>query len=239
MSIPLVPAAQYESIALAADVETLPELARLVVNAKDCPAVSAVKLGFSLALRHGLQATIAAVKSQATLKVIYDHQKAGTDIPQMGRPFAKTCREAGVDGVIIFPHAGPRTLEAFVAGALENQLVPIVGLMMTHPEYLAADGGYIVDSAPEAICESSLRLGVRNFVLPGTNLPVVRRFAGHLLASRDYTLWLPGIGNQGGTLGSALEAAHPNRAVGIIGSAIYSADDPREALIRFAAEVTT
>lgn len=176
--------------------------------------------------------------SAALPKTIYDHQKAGTDIPQMGRPFAKTCREAGVDGIIIFPQAGPRTLEAFVSSALENDLVAIVGIMMTHPGYLASDGGYLIDTAPSLICDSALRLGATHFVLPGTNPTVVRRFSTGPLGDGRYTLWMPGIGAQGGCLGNAFEAALPNKAVGIIGSSIYASTDPKKALEAFASEIT-
>src|SRR5579863_4863445 len=136
---PLVSVGLSRSIAIAADVESLPDLVNLVNAAKNCSAVSAVKVGFTLALRFGLSAVVSSVKSVSPVSVIYDHQKAGTDIPQMGRPFARTCREAGVDGIIIFPHAGPRTLEAFASAALENDLIPIVGIMMTHPGYLVSD----------------------------------------------------------------------------------------------------
>jgi orotidine-5'-phosphate decarboxylase len=237
MPNPLVPVGPSRSIAIAADVQSLPDLVRLVSATKNCAAVSAVKVGFTLALRYGLQAVVATIKSETTVPIIYDHQKAGTDIPQMGRPFATACREAGVDGIIIFPHAGPRTLEAFVSAALESDLNAIAGLMMTHSGYLASDGGYLVDAAPSLICEAALRLGVTHFVLPGTNPAVVRHFSTGPFRDGCFTLWMPGIGAQGGSLAEAFEAAKPNRAVGIIGSAIYASADPQRALAAFANEM--
>ena len=238
MANALVSVGLSRSIAIAADVQSLPDLVNLVNAAKNCAAVSAVKVGFSLALRYGLQTVVSSVKSLTPLPVIYDHQKAGTDIPQMGRPFAKTCREAGVDGIIIFPHAGPRTLEAFASSALENDLITIVGITMTHPGFLASDGGYLIDAAPSLICDAALRLGVTHFVLPGTNPGVVRRFSTGPLGDGRFTLWMPGIGAQGGSLGEAFEAAIPNKAVGIIGSSIYASTDPQKALEAFASEIT-
>jgi orotidine-5'-phosphate decarboxylase len=238
MPNPLIPVGLRRSIAVAADVQSLPDLVSLISATKNCAAVSAVKVGFTLALRYGLQAVVSSVKSLSPVSVIYDHQKAGTDIPQMGRPFAKACREAGADGIIIFPHAGPRTLEAFVSAALENGLITIVGIMMTHPGYLASDGGYLVDTAPLLICDAALRLGVTHFVLPGTNPAVVRKFSTGPLGDGRFTLWMPGIGAQGGSLAEALEAAAPNKAVGIIGSSIYASADPQKALAAFASEIT-
>lgn len=132
-----------KGIIIAADVATIAELQRLVALAGDVREVVAVKVGFSLALRFGLPSVVDAVKSVRSLPVVYDHQKAATDIPAMGRPFAAACAEAGANGVILFPHSGPRTLEAFIGGALEYELTPAVGLVMTHPGYLQSDGGYI------------------------------------------------------------------------------------------------
>src|SRR5205085_2473064 len=115
-------------IILAADVDDLDKLRGLLDQISGIPEMAAIKLGFSLGLRFGLPNVVKTVREISTLPVIYDHQKAGTDIPQMGAPFAALCREAGIDGVIFFPQAGPKTLEGFVSSAIAEKLVPIVGL---------------------------------------------------------------------------------------------------------------
>ena len=237
MPTPLLPDGQNRSIALAADVRSLEDLRALLLAAKTSSAVGAVKIGFSLALRHGLAAVVAEVRGITGLPIVYDHQKAGTDIPEMGQLFANVCSEAGVDALIIFPHSGPRTLEAFVAAAFQNTIVPIVGLTMTHRGYIQSDGGYIVDQAPFQICETALRLGVTNFVLPATNPSIVQQFSAGPLRNVAATIWLPGIGRQGGSLTAALKSASPHKAVGIIGSAVYDALDPAAAIATFAAEI--
>ena len=232
------PLSQYErGIILAADVETLDEVKRLVSICAEFEEVVAVKVGFSLALRFGLKPVVDAVRSENRMPVIYDHQKAGTDIPAMGRPFAEVCREAGVNAVILFPHAGPKTLEAFVSAALEAELTPIVGLVMTHPAYLRSEGGYIDDEAPDAICRTALSLGVRNFVLPGTKSEILTRYArGPLAGVAETAIMMPGIGSQGASVLTAFEAVAPRRRFAIIGSAIYAARDPRSAVDAFAKE---
>jgi orotidine-5'-phosphate decarboxylase len=218
-------------IIIAADVTTLPDLQSLAALGASVREVAAIKVGFSLALRHGLPAVVGAIKEVTQLPVIFDHQKAGTDIPQMGEPFSLACREAGAQAVIIFPHSGPRTLEGFVKGAFEHGLVPIVGLVMTHPAYLQSEGGYLRDDAPELICDSALSLGVTDFVLPGTKRDVVRRFSKSILGGvENVTIMMPGIGTQGGSIKSAFEAAVPHRRFAIVGSAIYAAADPKLAL---------
>ena len=96
----------------------------------------------------------------------------------------------------------------------------------------------MIDTAPSLICDAALRLGVTHFVLPGTNPGVLRRFSTGPLRDGRFTLWIPGIGTQGGSLGEAFEAATPNKAVAIIGSSIYASADPKKALEAFASEIT-
>jgi orotidine-5'-phosphate decarboxylase len=156
----------------------------------------------------------------------------------MGKPFAKVCRDAGVRGVIFFPQAGPKTLEGFVTAAFDAGLTPIVGLVMTHDAYLESEGGYIVDEAPERMAETAVKLGVTDFVLPGTKPEVVKRFAaGALSGVKAASIMMPGIGSQGGSLATAFDAARPHRRFAIIGSAVYGAKDPRAALQGFIREM--
>jgi orotidine-5'-phosphate decarboxylase len=140
--------------------------------------------------------------------------------------------------VIFFAQAGPRTLEGFVTAAFDADLMPIVGLVMTHDAYLASEGGYIVDEAPQRMAETAIGLGVTDFVLPGTKPEIVQRFAaGSLSGVKGASIMMPGIGSQGGSLGTAFQAARPHRRFAIIGSAIYGAKDPRAALESFIREM--
>ena len=229
--------AEY-GIIIAADVPTINELKNLADIASQVSDAVAIKIGFSLALRYGLPSLVKAVNEVSSLPVIYDHQKAATDIPAMGEPFAEVCHEAGIHGVIFFPQAGPKTLEAFVNGALKWDLTPIVGLVMTHPAYLQSEGGFICDDAPNSICQMAVGLGVRGFVLPGTKITIVKRFAeGPLAEVKPVALMMPGIGSQGGSIARAVKAAKGHHPFPIIGSAIYSAPNPKAALEAFAAEM--
>jgi orotidine-5'-phosphate decarboxylase len=225
-------------IIIAADVSSLPHLRDLAEVASRVPELVAIKVGFSLVLRHGLPAAVNTIREVTHLPVIYDHQKAGTDIPQMGKSFAMACRDADVQGMIIFPQAGPKTLEGFVEAAFDHEVVPIVGLVMTHPAYLQSEGGYLRDDAPELICKTALGLGVTDFVLPGTKPEVVRRFAQSSLGGiKGLSIMMPGIGAQGGSIKSAFEAAAPHRPFAIAGRAVYEAPDPKAALASLAAEL--
>jgi len=224
-------------IILAADVSTLAQLDKLLELARSTPAIVALKVGFTLSLRFGLRQVVQRVRSKHELPVIYDHQKAGTDIPDMGRPFAKACRDCGAKAAIFFPQAGPKTLEGFVTGALAEKLVPIVRLVMTHSAYLQSEGGFIMDDAPDRICKLAMDLGVTNFVLPGTKTDLVQHFAFIFKEKRlDATIMMPGIGSQGGSIQQAFMAAEPLRRFAIIGSSIYAAKNPDAVLADLVSE---
>lgn len=220
-------------IILACDVSTIEDaegLARLSIGIEE---VVGFKIGFTLGLRFGLRRVTDALKQINPLPVIYDHQKAGTDIPQMGEPFARTCKDGGVDGVIVFSQAGPNTLEAFVSAIGQHGMTAIVGGVMTHPGYLSSDGGYIQDEAPARIYQAALEMGVKYFVLPGNKTGLIRKYA-EILNKRDgISVMMPGIGSQGGELDTAFDACDGVKPYAIIGSAIYNARDPRKALDLF------
>ena len=74
------------------------------------------KIGLTIALQLGLSNAVAALREVTDLPIIYDHQKAGPDIPDMGIKLCKLAANAGVNGLVLFPLAGPSAVEAFVWG---------------------------------------------------------------------------------------------------------------------------
>src|ERR1700690_3532767 len=94
-----------KSVVIAADVEAS-KLAGLVAETCMVEGVGGYKVGLSLALEEGLPSIVGIVRDFTNLPVIYDHQKAGNDIPAMGAEFAKVCKKSGVNAVILFPFAG-------------------------------------------------------------------------------------------------------------------------------------
>ncbi len=214
-------------IVVAADLFNIDDLLRLVDLLKNERAIVGYKVGFMLALRYGLAHVVKTLRSVGAQFIIYDHQKGGTDIPQMGARFATVCTEADVDAAIVFPHAGPRTLEAFVAALKENKITPIVGGHMTHPAFLYSDGGYITDEAPKRIYADAANWGVKDIVIPG-NQPAAMAEYSHMFLEKcpDAGFWFPGIGRQGGELVKALDVLRGARAYPIIGTSIINATDP-------------
>lgn len=221
-------------VVVACDVGTLQELERLTELTSEVEGIVGYKIGFSLGLKYGLKNVTDIIKNFTDLPVIYDHQKAGTDIPKMGSVFAATCKEGGVKGVILFPQAGPETEEAFIDALLSEGLVPFIGGEMTHPKYLERDGGFILNEGPEKMYLHGASKGAEYFIVPG-NKPKRIEYYSRLLKSKisKPKICMPGIGRQGGDIKSAFQATEGLPAYAIIGSGIYKAQDMRKAAIEY------
>ena len=211
----------------ACDVE-LPKFLELVEATKDLPKIGGYKIPATSGY-DGWKRWADEAKQRTTKPLIYDHQKGGTDIPDTGSFFMKQLRRAGVDAVILFPLAGPKTQAAWTEAAMEKGLYVLVGGEMTHPQFKRSDGGYIADEALEEIYANAARQGVRHFVVPGNKLDrisVYKRLLEDLGA--DPIFFSPGLVKQGGDISEAAKIAG-NNWHGIVGTAIYTASDIRKA----------
>lgn len=216
------------SIVPACDVMSLGELADLVgctCNTKGIGGYKVDGVG-SCVLGDGLKAAVETVRDYTSLPIIFDFQKAGNDIPDMGVNFAASL--AGlVQAAILFPFAGPVTQEAWTKALQDQGIVPIIGAEMTHPGFNQAEGGYVAADAPRRIFELAIKLDVRDFVVPGNKPDVVancRQLLEDLLGTVDFDLYAPGFVKQGGVISEAGQAAG-DRFHGIVGRGIYAAED--------------
>lgn len=218
-------------IIIACDVSNLGVLSQLVRVGETSKVVVGYKIGFALGLRFGLSNVVKTIRSISNHPIIYDHQKAGTDIPRMGSLFAQCCKEAGINGIIIFPQAGPETLIGFVKAIKEVNVTPIVGGVMTHPAFLKSEGGYIDDSAPSKIYRLSAENGVDHFVLPGNKPELIQKYSNEISKILEkINLLMPGIGTQGGQIDESFNAVKKGYRYAIVGSAIYKASNMSKAL---------
>ncbi|MEK7635752.1 MAG: hypothetical protein AAB405_01520 [Patescibacteria group bacterium] len=216
-----------KSVIIATDVE-IKKLSNLIDATMNVPGISGYKIGFNLGLQ-GLYSATFRIKGSCKDKkfepvIIYDHQKAGNDIPEMGKNFAKILKDAGVDAAILFPFAGPKTQQKWTEECLNAGLKVIIGGIMTHEQFLVSEGGYIADDAPESIFILAAKMGVRHFVVPGTKINWIIKLRGildNLLGPDEYALYAPGFISQGGTITECGRAAGKNWHV-IVGSAIYN-----------------
>ena len=144
----------------ALDVGDLFEVGEIVMALGQIKLVGAFKVPASLAISYGLPTIVRTIHDHSDALVIYDQQKAGTDIPDTAAAWAKTVKESGVDAVILFPLTGPKTQKAWIEACLGEGLGVIVGGEMTHPGYLVNEGGYIANKAPEWIYNQAMEQGV-------------------------------------------------------------------------------
>lgn len=222
-------------VIIACDVKSVDELKNLVISTAGIEGIVGYKLGFMLGLQYGLPEIVSLVKDESDLPVIYDYQKAGTDIPEMAENFSWVMKTAKVDSAIIFPQAGPATHEAFVNALKKAGVIPMVGGEMTHPRFLEKDGGYIRNDAPDDIYKLALQLGVEYFIVPGNKPDSVKKYA-ELLAEANPKFCMPGIGRQGGGIEAAFSACSDFDAYAIIGAAIYKSPDVKVAAKKFCEE---
>lgn len=217
------------SIVVACDVGELEQLAPILAASGE-GRIGALKIGFSLGERYGIPRVVEFIRERSNLLIIYDKQKAGTDIPDTAREFARVVTK--VDAAILFPMAGPATERAYIEALQEVGVRPLVGAVMTHPQYLEQDGGYIAASAPRRIIELALELGVRDFIVPATHPKAIeeqRALIEQRLAPGEYDVYAPGLIAQGGSVEELRVAAGP-RWHAIVGRAIYGAKDPKAAI---------
>ncbi|HSH58602.1 MAG TPA: orotidine 5'-phosphate decarboxylase / HUMPS family protein [Acidimicrobiales bacterium] len=217
------------SLIPACDVD-LPRFKQIVHEIHDLPQVGAFKVGAALGLSVGLPAVVEAARAFTDKPLIYDHQKAGTDIPDTAAGFMRALRTAGLDAVILFPFTGPATQRTWTQAAVDEGLDVLVGAHMTHDGFLAADNGYIETSSTTRIYEMAAAAGVRHFVVPGNQPDVIKHVREVVSAeTTDAVFYAPGFIAQRGQISEAALVAG-SRWHAIVGRAIYEAADIRSAV---------
>jgi len=225
----------------ACDVDNLEKFEQLVKATADIPKIGGYKLGFELGYGGkgwGLADAVELAKKHApSKKVIFDHQKAGSDIPDTGAKFAKKMKNAGVDSIIVFAEAGPVTQVRWVGEALQQGMEVFVGGEMTHPGYKASEGGWIRDDALPEMYLLGAKQGVRNFIVPGNRLDRVGVYK-ELLAPYNPSFGSPGFVAQGGKISDAAKTLGEMSWHAIAGTAFTEKSDVDE-MRKVAEELTS
>lgn len=215
------------SIIPACDVSSLKLLDKLVKETCKVKGIGAYKIGLELVIPFGIKEVIKAIRKRTSLPIIYDHQKAATDIPEMGEKFMKAVK--GVDAVILFPMAGPLTEEKWIKAAFKEKLHVIVGGEMTHKAYMERAGGFILNMAPKQIFKIAANLGVIDFVVPGNRPFIIQEYKRFLESFGIKPIFYsPGLIAQGGSLTEGAKVAGENWHA-IVGRALYQAKNIKKA----------
>ncbi|MFH1587383.1 MAG: orotidine 5'-phosphate decarboxylase / HUMPS family protein [Candidatus Diapherotrites archaeon] len=211
------------SVIPACDVPDLETLAKLVEGTASVEGIGGYKIGLELVIPFGMKAVVETIREKSDLPIIYDHQKAATDIPALGKKFAAACK--GVDAIILFPQAGPVTEKEWIAAAKEAGFGVIVGGEMTHEGYMESDGGFIREGAPEKIYEIAAGNGVSDFVVPGNKPDKIMHYREFLEGKGiEPVFYSPGLVAQGGEITESATAAG-ERWHAIVGRGLYQAAD--------------
>jgi orotidine-5'-phosphate decarboxylase len=218
------------SVVVACDVKAIEDLRRLIEQTCDIEGIGGYKVGSILTIRYGLLTLVQVIREFTDLPVIYDHQKAMTDIHDLGKDFASVVKESGANALIGFPQAGPVTQEAWIKACRDVGLEVLIGGEMTHPKYKRSEGGYIADEALDEMYLLGARLGVTNFVVPGNKAERVAHYRNILqpIVGNSLSLYAPGFIAQGGVITDVAKAAGDSWHA-IVGRAIYGAKDIRAA----------
>lgn len=219
----------------ALDVDSWDEMLRLVEQTTNVPGVVGYKLGLTGVLPQGLPAAIRALRNITDLPLIYDHQKAGPDMPDMAEKFAKFCSEAGADALILFPVAGPQAVRSFVGETIRHGMVPVVGGHIPVPDYCISGGGFLVDDVLERILAIAGDVGANSFVLPANNTDALRQKIDWMANNVEQPIvFLTGFGSLGGDISKAFLAAKAApRKYAIVGRAVAGSKSPSESAQRF------
>jgi len=216
-----------KSIIPSCDVSDLEKLKNLVKETCSIEGIGAYKIGLELALRYGIPAVVDAIRKYTNLPIIYDHQKAANDIPELGEKFAKAVK--GVDAVILFPFTGPETEKAWIKACKNEKLGVIVGGEMTHKGFLESEGGFISEKESLKIYEIAAENKIHDYVVPGNKPEKIKLYKAFLEARGvKPVFYSPGLIAQGGDITESAKAAGDNWHA-IIGRALYNAKDINKA----------
>lgn len=215
------------SIIPSCDVSDLSKLKELVKRTCSVEGIGAYKIGLEMCLPYGIPDVVDAIRKFTNLPVIYDHQKAATDIPELGEKFAKAVK--GVDAVILFPFAGPETEKEWIKACRKEKLGIIVGGEMTHKGFLESEGGFISEKEALKIYETAANEKINDYVVPGNKPDKIRLYKAFLEARGiKPVFYSPGLITQGGNITESAKAAGDNWHA-IVGRALYNAKDVNKA----------
>lgn len=212
----------------ALDIESHERLEVVVKATSGVEGIAGYKLGLTSVLRFGLKESVRRLQALTDLPILYDHQKAGPDMPDMAKKYTAMCAEAGVDGLILFPVAGPTAVDGFVGEAIKASLTPVVGGEIPVPDYGASGGGYMLDDALDRILSRSVERGADHFVLPAHDVAKINRWSGWISGHvKEPVVFLTGFGSLGGTVEGAFGASQTcARRFAIVGRLITESTDP-------------
>ncbi|WP_322516117.1 hypothetical protein SR870_00570 [Rhodopseudomonas palustris] len=218
----------------ALDIDSHEQLEFVVRETSKREGVAGYKLGLTSVMRFGLKESMRRLRDLTDLPILYDHQKAGPDMPDMAVKYTAMCKDADVDGLILFPVAGPTAVDGFVGEAIRANIVAVVGGEIPVPDYGVSGGGYMLDDALDRILVRAVANKADHFVLPAHDLGKIGRWSTWIAANvTSPVVLLTGFGALGGSIETSFAAsAVCPRRFAIVGRLITGATSPGDAAAR-------
>jgi orotidine-5'-phosphate decarboxylase len=193
---------------LALDVTSREKALSLAVQLKDY--FDAIKIGYPLILSAGLGIV---TEISALAPVIADLKVA--DIPNTNRLICQAVLDAGAGGIIAQAFPGKDSLQACAKSAAEHGADLFVVTEMSHP-------GAELFMAPlaEKMARLAVEVGAAGVVAPATRPDRIKQIRS-IIGER--IIISPGVGAQGGSAATALQAGANYL---IVGRSVYEAEDP-------------
>ena len=225
------------SVIPACDV-SLETFERLVQETGDMPEIGAYKIP-ATAGRKGWETWIATARKHTQKPLIYDHQKAGTDIHDpTPKEMVTHLKEAGFDAAIIFPLSGSESERAWIYQSMDKGLKLIVGGWMTHPAYTTKEGGFITEEGALEMFRIAASTGINHFVVPGNKPEVIKKIK-EVVETEGVTpiFYAPGFVAQRGKISDAAKESGKSWHA-IVGRGIYESQDFRKAALEHTSELS-
>lgn len=158
------------------------KLEEMVKSTSNLSFVAGYKVGMELVIRSGLGKVVSSIRKFTDLPIIYDHQKFGSDVPEIYRKsLFETIKSSGIDALIIIPYSGKETLNISIKRCFDAGLVPIVGGDLPHKGYIIEEGGYLDNNAHKKIYLDAARLGVSHFLMSCSRLDRIKIYCHKLV----------------------------------------------------------
>ena len=197
----------------------------LNIAKETAPYLAAIKIGYPLVLATDLN-FVTEIKVVSGLPVIGDFKIA--DIGYTNSLIAELAFNAGLDAVIAHAFVGKDSVDAIIETARKHDDKGVFLLpLMSHP-----GAKMFMKPLMRELVELCIIEDVTGVIAPATRLDDLKRIRE--LIGEERLILSPGVGAQGATPGSAIEAGADFE---IIGRAIYNAEDPSKAA-KFLAEKT-
>lgn len=202
------------SIIFAADLNSFEENARILSSVSDL--VDVIKVSTALTFREG-PSVYRRFHEKFGLPIFADLKVA--DVPHTNADIVGVARAGGASAVMVHAFVGPDGILAALDAA-EGRVAIIAQLELTSP------GGQVFNaSIADAMAKLVSGLGVQGVQAPGNRPARIRKIRE--IVGQELGMVCCGVGAQGGRIRSVIAAGGD---YAIVGRAIYSAQDPRQAI---------